>query len=251
MKNATLIILILPPPYRCFNFALSAQRHRYNYAVLSQYIEYFDPGATLLIPISYFEITRIKFDYRDLRARYYQFLEEQYMDRFLLSEKLLFTYAPLLNAGSSLAFLIKDIPPPRETLPEGELLTYCDAKWKSWNTDTALEIEAGEEGFVYNKEWVCRIIDLCLTHDIRPILISTPITSILNEIYAERSPAFFDTFYRFTREICDVYPSVPYLDYSHDPRFANDFLLFKDGDHLNTAGAKKFTAIVIADLQTR
>jgi hypothetical protein len=240
-------------PYPAFNLGLTAQRHMYNYAVLKQYIGCFEPGATLLIPISYFEITRIKLDYLDQRARYYFFLEDQYMDTFSFSEKLLFTYAPLLNAGSTLPVLIKDTTPPlqKETMPEDELHKVCDERWKFWNTDTAFGIEAGEEGFIYNKEWVCRIIDLCLAHNIHPVLISTPITSILNEIYDERSPAFFDTFYRFTRELREAYPYVPYLDYSHDPRFTHDFSLFMDGDHLNASGAKKFTAIVIADLQAR
>jgi lysophospholipase L1-like esterase len=73
----------------------------------------------------------------------------------------------------------------------------------------------------------------------------------LNEIYDERLPAFWDTFYRFTRELCEAYPDVPYLDYSHDSRFTHDFSLFTDGDHLNASGAKKFTAVVIADLHSR
>jgi hypothetical protein len=47
----------------------------------------------------------------------------------------------------------------------------------------------------------------------------------------------------------EAYPDLPYFDYSHDSRFENNFLLFRDGDHLNTAGAEKFTAIVISDLQ--
>jgi lysophospholipase L1-like esterase len=109
----------------------------------------------------------------------------------------------------------------------------------------------GEEGFSYNKAWVSKIIELCLAHDIQPVLITTPITSVLNTVYAERSPKFFETFYRFTRELQEAYPSVPYFDYSHDPRFENNFSLFFDGDHLNTAGAGKFTAIVVSDLQSR
>jgi lysophospholipase L1-like esterase len=76
-----------------------------------------------------------------------------------------------------------------------------------------------------------------------------PMTSILNNVYAERLPGFFDTYYRFTREICEKYPGLEFFDYSHDSRFVNDFSLFFDGDHLNAYGAEKFTRIVVADLE--
>ena len=240
-------------PYRTFNFALSGQRHAYNYAVLEQYIGHFDKNAVLLIPISYFEITRIKLDFTDQRARYYRFLKKKHIESYSFSEKLYFDIFPILTAGKTRWFIVKDQPlPGKKIIPmtETELIDYSNEKYKSWTTDTPdIEIEAGEEGFAYNKNWVSKIIELCHEHGLRPVLITTPITSILNTIYAEKSPDFFDTFHRFTREIGDAYPSVPYFDYSHDRRFEDDFSLFQDGDHLNIIGAEKFTAIVISDLQ--
>ncbi|GHT83063.1 hypothetical protein FACS1894137_03270 [Spirochaetia bacterium] len=242
-------------PYRAFNFALSSQRHVYNYAVLEQYIEHFDKNAVLLIPISYFEITRIKSDFTDQRARYYRFLDKQHIESYSPSEKLVFDLFPVLTAKDTILFIIKDQPPPEKqiiTMPETELIDNCDKAYKSLTTDTpGIEIEAGEEGFAYNKNWVIKTIELCHAHGIRPVLITTPITSILNTVYAEKSPDFFDTFYRFTREITDIYPSLPYFDYSHDRRFEDDFSLFGDSHHLNILGAEKFTAIVISDLQAR
>jgi hypothetical protein len=107
-----------------------------------------------------------------------------------------------------------------------------------------------EEGFAYNKSLVSKMIELCYANDIQPVLISTPVSYILNQIYIENSPDFFDTFYRFSRELQEAYPSLAYFDYSRDPRFENDLSLFSDTSHLNTAGAKHFTAIVIDDLKT-
>lgn len=238
-------------PLRSFNFALSSQRFLYDYGVIKQYIEHFDKNAVLLIPISYFQITMIKTDFRDQRARYYRFLDKQHMDYYSGGEKILFSFIPVLTADNTLIHIIKDIPPnDRSTsMTVQELDVYCDKKYTSWTGTTPLQAEMGEAGFSYNKEWVSKIIELCYAHDIQPVLVSTPITSILNRIYAERSPDFFDTFYRFTRELQEAYPSVPYFDYSHDSRFENDFPLFFDGDHLNAAGAEKFTGIVVSDLQ--
>ncbi|GHV93289.1 hypothetical protein AGMMS50268_37920 [Spirochaetia bacterium] len=238
-------------PYRAFNFALSSQRHIYNYALLEQYINHFDKKAVLLIPISYFEITRIQINFTDVHARYYRFLEKQFIESYSLSEKILFNFVPILTAGNTINFIIKDMPLTNEPMTEAEFIDYCNEKYKGWTaTDNPNEIEAGEEGFSYNQRWVIKIIEFCYAHDIKPVLITTPITSILNNIYAVQSPDFFDTFYRFTHEILEAYPSLTYFDYSHDQRFENDFSLFQDGDHLNSLGAEKFTAIVISDLQS-
>jgi hypothetical protein len=241
--------------YQSFNFALNSQCFLYDYALLKQYSNRFEQKAVLLIPISYFQITRIKTDFQDQRARYYRFLERKYMDIYSIREKILFSSFPILSAGDTLRFIFKDIdiPPRSKFMTEEELIKYCNYKHRHWTTDNESEyvFEAGEEGFVHNKSLVSQIIEFCYTSDIQPVIITAPITSILNNIYAEKSPCFFDTFYRFIRELQEAYPGLPYFDYSRDPRFENDFSLFADGDHLNTAGAEKFTAIVISDLQAR
>jgi hypothetical protein len=239
-------------PCQSYNFSLSSQYFLYDYLVLKQYINRFNKGAVLFIPISYFQITRIKTDFRDQRARYYHFLAKKYMDFYSIQEKTLFARIPVLTAErDTLKFIIKDIPPIPEFkfMTETELIEYCIEKHKLWTTDSNNVFEAGEEGLTHNKYWVGQIIELCYANNIQPILVTTPITSVLNNIYMEKTPDFFDNFYRFTRELQETYPGLPYFDYSHDPRFEEDFSLFFDGDHLNTIGAKKFTAIVMSDLQ--
>jgi hypothetical protein len=159
---------------------------------------------------------------------------------------------PVLYAGQNITKILNDIDVEKNknarysSMPEAELIDYCRKKFINW---TGFVTEAGEEGYAYNMDLVCRMIDLCLSHNIRPVLIATPIVSILNNLYAERSPEFFDTYYQFTREIGEKYPGVKFFDYSHDDRFENDFSLFQDGDHLNAYGAEKFTQIVVTDLE--
>ena len=240
-------------PYQGFNFAVSAQFFLYDYMIIKQYIECFDKNAVLLIPISYFQITRIKTDFRDQRVRYYRFLDKQLMDKYSLSEKIMFSIVPVLSAGGNIKFIINDTPPVdlSKCMTTDELTKHCTGRYKYFTgKENDLGKESGAEGFAHNKQWVSKIIELCRAYNIQPVLITTPITSVLNNMYAEKSPDFFDTFYRFTRELQEAYPLVPYFDYSHDSRFENNFSLFYDGDHLNTAGAEQFTAIVISDLQS-
>jgi hypothetical protein len=243
-------------PYTSFNFALTSQLFFYDYAILKQYITKFEKNAVLLIPISYFQITMKKTDFQDQRDRYYHFLAGKYMDSFSIKKKLL-VFFPVLttNLNFIIKYIVNDISPASpispafKTMAEPELIEYCTVKHRSWTIDGEYNFEAGEEGFFHNKYLASQIVELCYANDIRPVLITTPITSILNNIYAEKSPGFFDTFHRFTLELQETYPALLYFDYSHDPRFENDFSLFGDGDHLNIIGRKKFTAIVISDLQ--
>jgi hypothetical protein len=241
--------------YRSFNFALYGQFFMYDYAILRQYIEKFDKNAILLIPISYFQISKIKTDFQSERPLYYSFLSKKYMDSWSMYEKLRsMLLVPALTAGDNLKFIINDQPSITNvlltTMEEQDIINNGITIYKMWTTDSdGFGFEAGEEGLAWNKNWVSLIVEFCYAHDIQPVLVSFPVTSVLNNIYTEESPGFFDNFYRFTRELQESYPSLPYFDYSHDSHFSNDYSLFFDSVHLNGAGTEKFTAAVILDLQ--
>jgi hypothetical protein len=242
-------------PYRAFNLALGSQLYIYDYAVLKQYIDHFDRDAVCIILIEYFEITGIKKDFSALIMRYYRFLDKRNMPEYTFSDYLRYALFPVLSLGDTAInggrrFINANEENRKKTMTIPELEIACNKRYIYLKGDAknSFVVESGEEGFAYNQAWLGKIIDLCLSHGIQPVLVSTPITSILNGIYAEKSPEFFDTFYRFSREICRKYPMVPYFDYSHDPRFCDDFSLFADGDHLNLYGAEQFTPVVVQDL---
>jgi hypothetical protein len=240
-------------PYRSFNFALVEQYFQYDYAILRQYVTKFDKNAVLLIPISYFQIMKIRTDFEAQKPRYYSFLTKKFMDSWTINEKLHSLLPPLLTAGYNLKFIINDQPPIADmfftTIEEQDLIENCIKLHEVFTTDSYYGIESGEEGFAWNKYWASLILDFCYAHDIQPVLISFPVISILNNIYTEETPDFFDIFYRFTRELQESYPSLPFFVFSHDPRFTDDHSLFFDSIHLNATGTKKFSATVILDLQ--
>jgi hypothetical protein len=242
-------------PYRTFNFSFDNQLYPYDYALLSQYIEKFDKNAVAIILIEYFEVTNIKEPADQSQSWYYRILDKEYLPTYSWKEYLLYAAVPVLTAGTNIVKITIDIRiegnSDYSTRVESERINNAKKRYDMWTKSIGLNlgIDSGEEGFAYNKNLVSKMIELCYAHDVQPVLISTPITSILNQIYAENSPDFFDTFYRFSRELQEAYPSLSYFDYSHDPRFENDFSLFVDQDHLNAAGSKKWTAIVIEDLK--
>ena len=240
--------------YKTFNFALASQRYFWDYGILQQYMSHFDSEAVVLLPISYFGITSRPESYDSLRPRYYRFLEKQYFDRWNVIDAIRYAHLPILSAGKNSMKCFDDVPPESidffssrtAFLEAEELREYCQKKHESW---TNPEHEKGEEGYKQNLEEVCLLVDFCLKNGLKPVLITTPITTVLNDIYAQQSPNFFSTFYRFIGDVLARFPDVPYFDYSHDQEFSQNVELFADGDHLNVYGARKFTARVVADLQ--
>ena len=240
------------PQYKTFNFALSAQWYFWDYGILQQYIDNFAPGAVVLLLVSYFGITAHPDDYNEFHPRYYRFVKKEYFDEWNGGEFIQYAKFPILSAGNNLFKCIKDIPESNidkirdrtYILELEELEKYSQARYKQWTT----EDEKGEVGYQQNLTEVCQLVKFCLDNGLKPVLVTTPVTSVLNDIYAE-DENFFKTFYRFIADIQAQFPEVQYFDYSHDSDFSPQLKLFGDGDHLNIYGAKTFTARVVADLQ--
>ena len=239
---------------RTYNFALSSQPYYYDLQVLEKYIDHFEKNGVVIILISYFDITR-RPDYSAYRSRYYRILPKSSLDSWSLWEDICFNKFPLLSAKMNILKIIHDVPVEtmspyynRTTfMDEDKLHDYCIDKHKSWTTP---EGEKGKIGYDMNISEVSEIIDLCLSHELIPVLVTTPVTDVLNEIY-ENDIYFFPTFEKFSRDLLEKYPELVYLDYSRDEYFSKNHEFFVDGDHLNNKGAEEFTKTVIQNLQEK
>ena len=234
--------------YNCFNFALTWQHNKYNYYVFKQYADKFSTDAILLIPVSYFDITRIE---KDVCENYYGVLSRENFPDWDIKEYLKRQVFPLFSTKEVWKKLFRTeeknslFIPPRLPIPEEDLKVQTEGTFFTWTAKT--DAEQGEKGFNYNIEMVSNIIDLCHEKGIVPVLISSPQIYSLNDKFAET--VFFDTFYRFTDILKKKYPDIIYLDYSHDNDYSLDTSLFCDVAHLNVYGAKKFTKQIVQDLK--
>lgn len=241
------------PEITTYNFALSSQPYFYDLALLEKYIDHFEKDAVVIILISYFEITR-RPDY-SYRKRYYRILPKSKMDYWSFKENLVYHLFPFVSSDSLIPHIMKDIPKEqmgpfydRNTyLDDEKLYEYCVEKHLSW---TSPELEKGEEGFEQNIKEVSEIIELCYDHNLRPVLITSPVTDVLNDFF-EKDKTFFQSFERFSKVLVEKYPDIVYLDYSRNERFSKNHELFSDGDHLNNMGAEEFTKTVISELRER
>lgn len=239
------------PDLSAWNLALSGQQYFYDHAVLKQYIDHFAENAVMLICLSYFEIDNILASQGSL-ARYYRILPRKDMDSWSLKEYVFYKLVPVLSANDvELLGIVFDKPVSRmnpyynrNSYMEGDMLyDFCIKRHKEWTTGQSSEY------YEQNLAKVSEMIELCESHHLRPVLITTPITDVLNRIYDEKTPDFFATFHQFSADLRERYPDVPYFDYSHDEAFSGRHELFADGDHLNNAGAELFTKTLVADLQ--
>jgi len=238
------------PELKAWNLANDSQRYFWDYGVLKNYANHLEKNSIVLIPISYFGVIG-RGDYSEYRKRYYRILPKEDMDYWTFKEYIFYSKFPFLSAGVNRIHILRDIPNDKMSpyydrfkhLDGEELYTYCKKKHERW---TAWDI--GEKGYSENIKEISTVIDFCYTHNFRPVLITAPITDVLNNIYAT-DETFFPTFYRFSSDLQKKYPDLQYLDYSHNNDFSSNHELFADGDHLNNFGAEKFTKTLISDLK--
>ena len=237
------------PEINAWNFALSSQPYFYDYAMLNKYIDHFEKDAIVIIPISYFQVTG-QVDCAKFRSRYYRLLAKNEMEYWTLKEYIAYCKFPIISAKMNILKTVRDFS-KEQMSPyygrikhlEGEnLYKYCVEKHKGWVNLYK------ENAYCENSIAISKIIDFCYAHNLRPVLITAPITDVLNNIYAT-DETFFPTFYRFSSDLQKKYPDLQYLDYSHNNDFSSNHELFADGDHLNNFGAEKFTKTLISDLK--
>ncbi len=89
------------------------------------------------------------------------------------------------------------------------------------------------------------MLEDCLARGYRPVLVTTPYLSVLNDAFPEE---FLTQFHTDCQTYADDY-GIPYLDYSHDARFATATDYFVDTDHLSTKGSEVFMQIFFEDLK--
>lgn len=131
-------------------------------------------------------------------------------------------------------FILNDFPGVMEQMQYDSIAMANTAPERLKEKHTGISLE----NFSFNRKHLNKIIIYCRAHHIEVILLSTPMytTYIRNEI-AEKN-------YRRIQyaDSLAALPGIVHYDFEKSERFTvHDF---KNDDHLNSNGAKKFTAII-------
>ena len=240
----------------CFNFGQASQFLSYDDRLLQHYLDHFAPGATVLITISHFSLfgkPDTEYDnFAALNKRYYKVLPDDLIKQYDAKTDFYVTKFPSLAAEDALSLfsmLIGRNHPNTEwensTNPE-QAAKNAENRYK-----TFVESKCAPDGSrLYNQEEIdalYHMISLCQEHDLHPVLITTPYLNEYMEQIRENDPAFLDDFYGLIQQVTEE-TGVPYFDYSTDDRFAANYEIFHDADHLNRSGARYFTEILLQEV---
>ncbi len=249
----------LEDEYTCFNFALTSQTLSYDERILEYYERNLSPGGIAIIQISFFspwgypESDGEEFESKN--KRYYEFLPPRLIKNYDLYTDLMVYRYPSLNDGLqhvvqtifSSADVDTSIP---SSYPDQKSVVDMSALEEDVTASCQRHIfknKRNENGELFINEEeanaLVKMVEICRKRGVTPIFVTCPyLEEYLNEI-ADKDNDFFDQFYDWINTM-STQLDVEYFDYSRDARFVHDYNLFFNGDHMNSAGATKFTDIL-------
>lgn len=229
-----------------FNFSLSSQTPQYDLMQLRQFQNRIPAGATVILTVSYFSPfwSDSQEAFENKQGRYYRILSPQnivncdigYWVLGRLSPLLITDFQDVLSAFLNPPELVQD-ENVRSVLSPDDLDTEQARIRKN---HLSLIEPAMPEGNPVMLEAYRAIFDLCREKEWKAVLVTPPYLAVYSDCFPAEVLARF-------RELTLQLSSdagVPWLDYSQDARFTQDFSLFKDIDHLNPEGAAKFSQII-------
>jgi hypothetical protein len=235
------------------NFGNAYQGFYYDFEILKEHGRELPEGCTVIMPISDISFDLYK-DIGNLRIQYYRILDYGAIPNHDPVEYLKLRLLPILTAKYNIKYIFKDKNSPEDQvdaivqnqMDEGEFLRNAQeqaGKSKALH-ERDQQTKQHEENQQMNIDKLGEMIEYCQERGYKPVLVTTPFTRYYNESIPEE---YYTEMYGIISDVSKKY-GIPYLDYSHDPRFTERLEYFRDADHMNPLGARAFTDIVLSDL---
>lgn len=197
--------------------------------------------------------------------RYVRFIDKTLLeDEYSLKNKILLSYFPLFipdihNFKVCIKRILSYSASQNEYytlrhnyISKKENIVAAEKRCKDWCDEFHLEntISADIPLALYDKfeqstTILTKIIDYCLGENLRPILVVTPLSSIMRE---KISQSFLDKVLYSNIKRANI-QGIPVLDYLNDERFSDIDLYANNADFLNARGRELFTNIVLDDIK--
>ncbi|MCI6714739.1 MAG: hypothetical protein MR523_07330, partial [Lachnospiraceae bacterium] len=176
--------------------------------------------------------------------RYYHFLPPEYIPDYDPYIDLVTHKMPILSAGEDILKLFPNLNPvltvhaADDGIDEEEFSRRAQERYSR-------HFDNKDEYFLPERiEELYAIIDYCQTHDITPVLITTPFSMYYRDLVSDE---FLEKFNATVTKIASD-TGVSYYDYSADERFRDNLDYFSDSDHLNDQGAEYFMDILCDEI---
>lgn len=227
--------------YSAFNLAHVSQDLKYDHFLFNKYCNQLDSLKFLILPISYFTLFSKGLEYGIEKWRvknytiYYDCPYHRWEAKYRF-ESSSFTGLKSIRAAlgkennRSCGLLGCSLIKESQT---SDYNAYIEGKAAAErHTNKKCTDDLIERNIAYLKD----MIDWCLEHDVRVILLTTPTTDIYRQYINE---AQWDRTKQECEQLAQHYPNVEYWNYFDCPLF--DMEDFQDEDHLNSRGAIKFS----------
>lgn len=228
------------------NFAFGSQNLILDEKMLLNFLDRFQSGATLYIPVTYPSLvpdSSSRSDFLSLNRRYYYFMKPSLIIDFSLREwitvKLPGLFVPNWTAGYWRTDEFAEVAEQTADMIDlaADSKAAVERHITNWQQDGTYILNQE------NTDCLHRLISICKEKDINPVLVTTPFLREYNDLVPEDFLLIQRT---FLNALADE-SGIPYLDYSQDARFVDRHDLFLNCDHLNDSGGLLFTNLLLAE----
>ena len=247
--------LFFPEGYSSFNFSMGSQSPQYDWMQMREFGERFSSDALVILNLNFTNVflSDTEENFEKKQERYYRILSVENIVNVDVPRFYLQRLSPLLTVevtDIAAAFL-----QPEELIlttqeRNGQNIFAAESKETEQARIQKNHIDYNRPSFpVGNAEMLDayrNILERCKERGWQAVLVTPPYTSAYNACFSQED---LEAFYARVWELSETY-SVPYLDYSCDERFVEEWSLFKNIDHLNLTGAEKFDEVFFKDIRT-
>ena len=238
------------------NWAVGPQTLEYDFRILKNFHYRLKPNSKVLIAISPFQFFLLNYKDNVSNHKYYNFLDENFIDNYSnLTRKLYIDY-PILTAKKQILRIIKDVKSDNRLEFESNPMNSDEIKedaqkwldgWKKQFKISDLRniviSNENETNIRKNIEILKDMIDFCIERNFEPVLTVLPVTKKLSSHFPDK----------FVQEQIIDYinqaneKNVKFLNYWKDERFEDESYYF-NSFFMNKIGRLKFTEQVLKDL---
>lgn len=244
-----------------YNFAQSPQSLWYDFMILKDFTQNLGPNCFVFINLPVFIFSFINYDKLSYDIKYYHALHKKYIKNYSLFKKILCTYFPIFLYGYKAACIFWDSKKKNVfsydkcMIPVEQIADYAAEHHKAWVNQFSLQDTICPESADHLTEYMAEVrkllsemIDYCLAHGFRPVLITSPLSKAMNQKFSKE---FLDKVLYDNIRIANT-KEIPYLDLLKHPDFQEDPDMFWNGvDWLSSKGRKRFMELCLESIQLK
>jgi len=239
------------------NLSLKPQSLEKDYMMLRHFSRLYNKNAIVLIVISDLAFGVSKYSDLVSEKKYYKIFCRKEIQDFSLLTALCVKYFPVTQNWRNIVRFLRDVPKnfdyelkvnenDREAV-EGDAYIRCQNWCKEFNLeDLKSDIipNTYKEKFDITCQIVSEMIEWCLSHGLRPVLVNLPMSSEMNSFFSKE---FLNVFYYNNIAKANKH-KIPFIDLSNEKMFS-DYLLYIDSVRLNRVGREIVTKRIIFELK--